>query len=245
MQPEMPDDLLPEISFFGDASSRNERYMVLGGLAVGGHRQHEVEDHIADIRDRGGIKREFHWKEYRGGAKRAAYEELVQYGFGLVKKRHAAFHVIISDFREFDHRRLPRQTRDTSINLIYWSLCLHRVAAYYGKKRAIHIRLDAGNDCEDIVNMRVQLCAAAYQKFATRPNCVRTIEPMSSEASGLVQMADVLVGGIASQMNGNRQDTEKGKLAEFIRVASGRHSWATETPMANRFTTVWHYKAVE
>jgi len=40
---------LPTLSFFGDASSRNSNFMVLGGIALAGHRISETEDAIADI----------------------------------------------------------------------------------------------------------------------------------------------------------------------------------------------------
>ncbi|MGB1236422.1 MAG: hypothetical protein ACPG5U_11890, partial [Planktomarina sp.] len=71
-------------------SSRMSNFMVLGGLAVAGHRIADCEEDIADIRDRGGIRSEFHWKEYRGGAKKRAYEELCSYGFGLINAKKAA-----------------------------------------------------------------------------------------------------------------------------------------------------------
>lgn len=233
---------LPTISFFGDSSSRDSEYMVLGGLAVSGHRIHEIEQRIADIRERGGIRSEFHWSKYRGGAKRKAYEELVGYAFELINKRHAALHLLATNFREFDHKRKPGQGKDTSINMLYWQICLHRVAGPYGKQRAIHIRLDAGNDCKDICGMRNQLCATAYKEHSTKPNCVRSIEAMDSEKSGLIQVSDVLIGAVASQLNGNLAHTPKGQLAEFVRKGSGLHSWSKETPASERFLTVWHYK---
>lgn len=233
---------IPAISFFGDASSRMSNFMVLGGVAVAGHRIAEFEERIADIRDRGGIRSEFHWKDYRGGAKRKAYEELCRFGFGMINEKEAALHIMAADFRAFDHNQEDGQTRDTGINKLYWQLCLHRLARFYGKERAIHIRLDAGDDCGNICEMRNQLCAEAYRKFSARPNCIRSIEPMGSEKSGLIQLSDVLLGGIASQLNENRADTNKGQLAEFIRLSSGRHSWASSTPLSHRFLTVWHYK---
>ena len=216
--------------------------MVLGGLAVAGPRIAELEEQIADIRERGGIRSEFHWKDYRGGAKQRAYEELCQMGFDLINSKKAALHVMAADFRQFDHKREEGQTRDTSINKLYWQLCLHRLAKFYGKHRAIHIRLDAGDDCSNICKMRNELSAAAFKKFSAQPNCIRSIEPMGSEKSGLIQLSDVLLGGIASQLNENRADTSKGRLAEFIRKSSGRHSWSTSTPAAHKFLTVWHYR---
>lgn len=216
--------------------------MVLGGFAVAGHRIFETEQAIADIRERGKIRSEFHWKDYRGGARRTAYEELCKYGFGLIKDKKAALHVIFADFRDFDHKRAPGQTRDTSINKLYWQLCLHRLARFYGGQRAVHIRLDAGDDCADICKMRQPLCAKAYKTYSTKPNCIRSIEPIASEKSGIVQLSDVILGGIASQLNENRSDSAKGQLAEFIRKTSGRHSWVGSTSADSRFLTVWHYK---
>lgn len=233
---------LPTLSFFGDASSRNCNFMVLGGVAIAGHRISEVEQAIADIREEAKIKSEFHWKEYRGGARRAAYQKLCRYGFSLIHERKAELHVIITDFTEFNHRKEKNQTKDASINKIYWQLCLHRLARFYGKKRAIHIRLDAGDDCADICKMRNQLCAAAFRTYSTKPNCIRSIEPISSERSGIIQLADVLIGGIASKMNKNPENTEKGRLAEFIRQISGRHSWEGSTPKDARLLTVWHHE---
>lgn len=193
---------IPSLSFFGDSSSRDSDFMVVGGFAVSGNRISEIEDRVAALRDDAGIRSEFHWSEYRGGAKRAGYEALVRYGFDLVNKKKAAFHVMIVPFKGRDHRARPGDNKDTSINRMYYQLFLHRLARFYGKTRAVHVRLDAGNDCADICLMRNQLCADAYKTYETRPNCIRSIEPISSENSGLIQLSDVVLGGIAAKENG-------------------------------------------
>jgi hypothetical protein len=215
--------------------------MVAGGFAVAGNRIVEIEDRIAALRDDAGIRSEFHWSKYRGGEKRRlAYEELVQYGFDLVAKRKAALHVIIAPFKNYNHKAIAGEDRNTSINRMYYQLFLHKVARFYGEKRAIHIRLDAGNDCADICNMRNQLCADAYKKYQTRPNCVRSIEPVESENVGLVQLADVILGAIAAKQNQVQHVSAKGALADYVLRASGRHSWGTNTAADAKFLTVWH-----
>ena len=215
--------------------------MVAGGFAVAGNRITEIEDHIATLRADAGIRAEFHWSEYRGGTKRQAYENLVKYGFNLVNKRKAALHVIVVPFKGYDHKAVVGENKDTAINRMYYQLFLHRIARYYGGKRAIHIRLDAGNDCADICAMRNQLCADAYKKYKTAPNCVRSIEPVNSEHVGLVQMADVILGAIAAKHNEIKHTSPKGALADFVLQASGRHTWAVSTPATARFLTVWHH----
>ena len=159
--------------------------MVAGGIAISGHRYAEIEDAIAGIRERAGIRSEFHWSAYRGGNREAAYKELIDYAFELINKRQAALHIIVAKFEGYDHKAKAGENKDTSINRMYYQLLLHRIARLYGKTRAIHVRLDAGNDCADICEMRNQLCAAAFRKYQTKFNCVRTIEPVSSDKVGL------------------------------------------------------------
>lgn len=215
--------------------------MVAGGFAVSGNRLSEIEDRIATLRDDAGIQSEFHWSAYRGGRKRPAYENLVSYAFDLVNKRQAALHIIIAKFGGYNHKQQKGENHDTSVNRIYYQLLLHRVAKFYGKKRLIHIRLDAGNDSADICKMRNQLCADAYKKHGARANCVRSIEPVQSQNVGIIQMADVIVGAIAAKQNDVRHTSPKGELADFVLRASGRHSWGTSTALNARFLTVWHH----
>jgi hypothetical protein len=238
----MPSDSnTPNLSFFGDSSSHGKAYMVAGGFAVAGMRISEIEDEIALLRDDAGIKSEFHWSDYRGGAKREAYERLVRYGFALINQRRAALHIIVAKFDGYNHKAKTGEGRETSVNRMYDQLLLHRLAQYYGQSRAIHVRLDAGNDSKDICQMRNQLCAAAYRKYKTRPNCIRSIEPVQSHRSGIVQMADVIVGAIAAKRNSVVHTSPKGGLADFVLKASGRSTWSASTPKNARFLTLWNF----
>ena len=237
-------DRLPHITFFGDASSRGSTFMVAGGLAIPGNRINEIEDAIAALRDDAGIKSEFHWADYRGGRRRDGYEGLVKYAFQLINQRKAALHIIIANFDDFNHKMTAGGNRDSSINKMYFQLLLHRFARFYGKHRVLHVRLDAGNDSREICNFRNQLCAKAYRTYQTRQNCVRSIEPVCSKRVGIVQMADVLMGGIAAKRNDLKHTSPKGDLANYILKASGRHSWDVDTAYSARFLTVWHYDRI-
>jgi len=61
------------LSFFGDGSSRDSAYTAAGGSAVAGNRINEIEDHVATLRADAGIRSEFRWSEYCGGAKEDTY----------------------------------------------------------------------------------------------------------------------------------------------------------------------------
>lgn len=250
MTVETTSEPLKTITFFGDASSKDSAFMVAGGFAVAGTRIREIEHHIQGIRHKAGISSEFHWSKYRGGhRKESAYQELVDYGFQLTREQKAALHVIIAPFSDYDHKRNAGDNRDTSVNRMYYQLCLHRLARFYGHARAIHVRLDEGNDCEDICNMRPQLCADAFRTFRKEPKCransIRSISSMDSKSSSIIQMADVLIGGIAAKRNGVTHKSAKGPLADYILEASGHRDWSQNTNFRQRRFTVWNFEPKE
>ena len=217
--------------------------MVAGGFAVKGDRVTEIESAIAEMRNCAGIKSEFHWKDYRGGNRKRAYEKLISYAFDLVEKNHAHFHVAIAKFQGAEGVKLARVPKDRRINGVYENLLIHRVARFYGKDTAIHCIFDSGDDCAEIVGRRNFICAKAYRKYQTAPNCIRTLEPMQSHKSGLIQMTDVLVGGIGALRNARQLSSPKADLAHFIHEKSGHQDWATNTGKEARKFTVWNFKA--
>lgn len=231
---------LPSVTFFGDASSKNSAFMVAGGFAVASNRIKQIEDRIDGFRQMAGID-EFHWSNYKGGPTRPAYEALVAYAFELVRNGHAAFHTIISPFKGYKHKRKPGEGIDTSVNRMYYQLLLHRPARFYGSRRYVHVRLDEGADSFDICQRRNELCAAAFNTYKTQPNCVKSLQSLPSHKSGIIQMSDVILGGIAAKKNGVVHTTEKGPLADKILEESGRPSWDVCTPKSARNLTVWNF----
>lgn len=252
MPPSTPSDLLPTVTFFGDASSKDKAFMVAGGFVVGGEYVAEIDTEIEAIRSEACMSSEFHWSNYRGGLrKEKAYKAVIDLGFSLMRKGHerGAFHTIIAKFEGYDHRRGGGQNKDTSVNRMYYQLCLHRLARFYGHARQIHVRLDAGNDSEDIVRMRNEVCAAAYKMFRganlqhqCRPNCIRSIQAMSSKASNIIQMADVILGGIAAKRNEVKHTSAKSDLADYVLEASPHKDWSMDTPRNARHFTVWNHR---
>lgn len=232
----------PHLTFFGDSSSRDSQYMVAGGFAVEGGKIHQIEKSIKEFRDEAGIKSEFHWSKYRGGRKQAAYEKLVDYAFSLIEGREVSLHIIIVPFHDFNHKAKAGENRDTSINKMYYQLGLNTLAPLYGRSHCMHMRLDAGNDSEDICNMRNQLCAAAYRYKNALPNSFRSIQAVDSKHSGIIQMADVIVGGVAAKRNDVKHTSPKGTLADFILDRSGRREWDTNTLKRETQFTVWQFK---
>lgn len=235
---------LVRADFYCDASShRGHDYMVAGGILIRQERYHEIEAKIQEIKKAAGIVGEMKWTKYRGGAKQAAYESLVDFAFLLLKEKQAAFHLIIAHFGNFDHKREPDANRETSVNRMYYQLAVHRLCRKYGKTCAIHIYPDHGDDSADLPKFRTRMCASGYTKHGAKPNCIRDIQPQCSKKHNTLQMVDVLIGAIAAKRNNRTLVLHKASLADYVLAKSGHQDWAKDTSRLASFFTVWNFKA--
>lgn len=218
--------------------------MVAGGVLLRHARVPEFEAAIQQIKNNAGIVGEMKWSKYKGGAREAAYKAVVDLCFDAISRRVAALHLIIANFAEFDHRSVLDGSPEGSVNRMYYQLCLHRIGQIYGSKCAIVIHPDAGNDSREIISFREAICAGAYKRYDARPNCIRAIQPLSSEEHHVLQMVDIVVGAVAASRNGRELAAPKADLAAYVLERSGRRSWAINTKPTGRFT-VWNFRHQE
>lgn len=216
--------------------------MVAGGIAIRETHYDEITSAILKIKQDGGISGEMKWSEYRGGSRRAGYEAAVDLLFLLVEQNLAHFHCIISNFAAFNHRQ-HQGTPEVSVNRMYFQLGLHRLGQFYGKQCAIHIYPDYGNDSRELPNFRGVMCAYAYRTYGARPNCIRQVKAKDSSAEPILQMVDVVVGGIAAKRENRQLVAERAALADYILTKSGRPDWSTDTTAnASHRLTVWNFQ---
>lgn len=228
--------------YCNSSSHRGHEFMVAGGLVLPPSHQADLVDKIGLLKENVGMKSKFRFSDYRGGRKKPAYEGLVDLFFESIENEQIHFHTMICSFNEFDHRRDGQGSPEKSVNKLYYQLFLHRICRFYGGSRAIYAFPDRGDDSKELVQFRDSLCAAAYKKYRTKPNCLRNISPQNSDNSPLIQMTDVIIGSIASLRNGHRQDSDKGRLAQYVLENAPHRCWTRDTPREQRKLTVWNFR---
>lgn len=236
---------LTKLHFYCDASSqRNHNFMVATGVALRAERASEVRGLIREAKQRGGIIGEMKWSKYRGGHRRVGYEAVVDLLFKLVAENSAHFHVFISEFSAFSHKDdlVPDGSPEKSVNKMYFQLCVHRLCKFYGQKCEIHVFPDKGNDSDELPAFREVICARGYNKYSTKPNCLRQILPLDSESHEIIQMVDVVTGAIAAHRNSRQLSSPKAELRDYVLAASKRISWAQNTPFLAKRFTVWNFR---
>lgn len=215
--------------------------MVCGGVAISRERRDEIEAAIQNIKTDAVIVSEMKWSKYRGGARAKAHKAIVDLFFDLISAKKIHFHVLIAHFAKFDHKYNDGDDHNTSANRMLFQLLLHRVCRFYGRKCLVHVYPDKGNDSADLPGLREVLCAMAYNAYGTIPNCVRSIEPQHSHDHNILQMVDIVIGGIAAKLNARATTDHKIELADYILEKAGHADWKQDTLLAARFMTVWNF----
>lgn len=216
--------------------------MVVGGLVVAPQRLSEINSTIEGIKASAGIVGEVKWKKYKGGAKRAAYFALVDYAALLLREGQAHIHVLLCHFSEFDHKIAGPGNPEKSVNRMYFQLLWHRLCRFYGQSCALHFFPDAGADSAEIVSFREVICARAYKKYRTKPNCLRSIHPQPSDKHPVIQLMDVVVGAAAAKRESRLLSAHKQELADYVTKTLHPSGWHTDTPSNARRFTVWNFK---
>ncbi len=172
----MPKDVL---NYYCDCSSYvgDNKYAVVGGVAVKAHHVSDLEGEIQHLKDDIGMSSEFKWSGYKGGIrKEKAYKGLVDLFYDAIANHKLHFHALIVDFDKFDHHMNGRGSPHQSVNKLYYQHMIHDVCRRYGDKWRIQMIPDHGSDSEQIVSFRGAICAKSYNQYCPSSEF---LEPMA------------------------------------------------------------------
>jgi hypothetical protein len=235
--------------------------MVAGGVIIRPDKCAEVEARIQEIKDSERIGT-MKWSKYsRYYEDRRAAKALLNLFVGLQRNNYTDFHSIVVHFATFNHKRFDRvrpagkQTGQLALDLpktpslrgspeksagkMLYQLILHRLCRYYGQQYRLHIYPDQGDDSAHLLPFRGALCAEAMKRYGALPNCVSHIEPLNSRSSNILQMVDVIIGGMAAHRNERITTAHKHSLAKNILIKNKFRNWERSTPEEARVFTVW------
>jgi Protein of unknown function (DUF3800) len=234
-----------KLAFRCDSSShRDTRYMVAGGVAFQTRRYADISAAIQGIKNAAGIQSEMKWAKFRGGERTKAYEGIVDLFFSLIEQNQVHFHCIIAEFGAFSHGAFEGGTPESSVNRMYYQLLVHRVCKFYSPKCYIWVYPDQGNDSSKLQDHHGGINLAANKRYGVEHRLI-SIEQCDSAKCNILQMVDVIIGGIAHLRNFPNPSGGggyKAALARYILQKSGRQTWEAYTAPNARRLTVWNFK---
>lgn len=135
-------------------------------------------------------------------------------------------------------------TKRKSLHKMYYQLILHRFGRYCGPHGNLHIRPDSSGSAHLLKPMRIMLNHDLRNRYGVMNNPVKTIEPRDSKKSILLQLNDLILGGVCAIRNKRFKDDgrpEKRAMAEYILDASPMFSFENNTPAnGQRRFSVWN-----
>lgn len=139
----------------------------------------------------------------------------------------------------YDHKLSgPRRKSDT-VSKAYYNLIVHRAARFYGRSSDLHIRPDDGDCTARLHRFIGNMNSYAAKRYATDPNCIRSIHCRESKATHHLQLLDVTLGAMAAIRNERQLGPAKRDLAEYI-----QELWdcdlTVSSPSAHRRFSVWN-----
>lgn len=233
--PAKPEEI---IEVYADESSQNKhRYLVLGAIVVPLLETPDLIDAIKKARLPELPEGEAKWTKV-SNAKLAAYKRMVDVVFDHQEKWH--FHSLFVDTTQQNHKKYNEGDSEIGFNKELYQLA-NKIRQLYAKEY-FHIYPDYRDTKSAPEELRVILCQGAKKRGDRRDWPVRRCQFRDSKKTIPLQVADILIGAIAYQLNGHDKAQEanpaKVELAQYIMKRASITDITKGTVRAAKFS-VW------
>lgn len=234
--------------FCDESRQQAERFMVLGGAVVEAEERHILEAKIAAVRATHNLKAEMKWGKV-SKAYLPKYKAFLDVFFDANQINEICFHAIVIDTHEIDHDKFNDGDKEIGFYKFFYQLLLHSFGKNYCRHQTndrFQVFMDYRNSSYSLNLLRDILNAAMKKKFNIATNPFRTIEPIDSHKSDILQFVDILAGAIGFQKNGCHAlpgaSPAKIELMQFILTKTKLVSLANGTPYSRRNFTIWNFR---
>jgi len=240
---------MQKVWIFCDESRQcSERYMALGGVIVDDDKIKTFNGTLQKFKDDNGISAELKWQKVSKSFLEK-YIGFTSHLFALTNTNTAHFRCIIIDTHQINHKKYNQNDKELGFYKFYYQLLLNCFIVpelESNKSIEFHIRLDYRTTKYSLTDLKDILNAGIKKKVKVDNNVVKSLEPMDSQKSPVLQINDVILGAIGYQKNGfhllEGASLPKLGLANYIAESAGVESLANNTPFGvNRFK-IWNFK---
>ena len=225
-----------------DETSLNSRFLGFGGVIIPLKKIHFLEEDIVALRKKYGMNSELKWTKCNS-QKSNFYTEFIELFF---KYRFVRFHSVFFERSEIDHKTFSEGDREIGFYKFYYQLLLHTFSGYCNSNESkIIIRPDKRTTKYKLEDLRRILNNGFKKKTSQEFSPFKSIEPIDSKSSNIVQLNDVLLGGLAYQVNdlNVKEDANRGKVDISNRIldrAEIRDPKINSPRSISKFT-IWHF----
>jgi hypothetical protein len=228
-----------------------KQFPVYGGILIAVNNLATVQRAITDWRIREEMLREIKWNKVDRGPRLAKYTSLVDLFFMLSRKGLMHFKAIVLDVRDPKYSAYSEDDYEVGFYKFYYHFLLSYFALFAVKHRCpmeviIDERSVKGDPCT-VLKIVLNHGRRKHYKNAPSDDVVTRLEPLGSEKSDFLQLADLLMGAIGFHCQGHhlRPDAKQAKvqLAHYIARKAALRDLTTETAYLKETFKIerWHW----
>lgn len=232
--------------FCDEAGKESDRYLAVGGLVVSAFDAPIIRRNFERFIRSLNIRSEVKWNKTKGGTK-DKYLSLVHYFFGCIDRGQIQFHCLLVDFERFNHDLREDGGRNESLKRMYYQLILHRLGKKHGQTCSLYAFPDKANELTGLDGMKWGLNSTLRRYHGCKGDPVKAIKFRNSETEPLLQLNDLILGGVCYQKNRRFEADDAGhpkaNLAGYIMGRAGLLNYNVDTVKSARNFTIWNLKS--
>ncbi|WP_299739048.1 DUF3800 domain-containing protein [uncultured Roseobacter sp.] len=164
----------------------------------------------------------------------------------MASKGHLEFHCILVDFQRFDHDLREDGGKGESLKRMYYQLILHRLCRPHSDGQLLYALVDKANELDGLDELKKGLNSVCKSKYKQSGEQLRAIEFRDSKTEPLLQLNDIILGGICYQRNRRNEEQGLGQyksnLAGYILGRFGYVDFDADTPRGQKMS-IWNFSS--
>jgi hypothetical protein len=223
------------------------RYTVYGGIVTAANSVEPFNEAVSAWRAKNHYMQEIKWKKCGAESYYKTHVGLVDFVFEHIQKKHIDFKAVVFDARERQFLK-DKRNKDKNFYRLYYKFLFTKFAPYArSDDRGLYIYLDKRTTKYNFGTLYNVLNNAIVRDTKRTKFTVRIVEPRESKETNLIQLADLLMGAIGFQCNGQDQRPDaaqpKVNLARYIAKKAGLRSLTAGTSRFKADFNIWRFKS--
>lgn len=231
--------------FIDESRQTSERFMVLGGIITTVQNLPNIQTKINAFRANTGMVREFKWTK-TSRTMLINYQGLVDLLVDFINQKAVHFKAVVFDSNTFDHKKFSDGDEEKTFYKMMYQFILHKFGDYLNNEDKAVIHLDQRTTSYSLNEFKSILNSGIRKKYELQCYPIRSLEPLDSKESDLIQIADVIMGAIGYEMNQCHcipgASPAKCRLANHIASQFGLRDLRAATPWGRKDFEIWHFR---
>ena len=174
------------------------------------------------------------------------YCKLMDISSELIQSNTMHFKSLIIDSQKFNHTRFSAGDVEKTFYKLMYQLIIHKFGSYFEENSKAIVHFDQRSSSYKLGDLLPILNAGIRKKYQLVSSPIRSLDPLDSKESDLIQIADILMGAIGFEKNGYHMrpnaSPHKAHLARHISRRMHLPDLCHPTSWGRKDFEIWHFR---